>query len=121
MNSLGYYLAEQNKNLQEAVQLIQRSLSASPNNGYYLDSLGWAYYKLGILEEAERCLKLSLDANIPSAVPLEHLGDVYYKQGKADLAKAVWQKALSLSDDPKQREQIKNKLKEESKGKGTKQ
>jgi Flp pilus assembly protein TadD len=121
MNSLGYYLAEQNKNLEEALKLVQRSLEGSPNNGYYLDSLGWVYFKLGILEEAERCLKLSIDANIPSAVPLEHLGDVYHKQGKSDLAKEVWQKALSLSDDPKQREQIKVKLKDEPKVKGNKQ
>jgi TonB family protein len=94
LNNLGYYLAELNENLDEALKLTQRAVDSAPNVLGYRDSLGWVYFKLGRLEEAEQYIGgIAKQANSP--VIDEHLGDVYAKRGKQDLAVAQWQKALN--------------------------
>jgi tetratricopeptide (TPR) repeat protein len=97
LNNLGYFLIERNERLTEALEMIQRAVRANPTNSSYLDSLGWAYFKLGKLDEAERHLTEAARRNNQSATIQEHLGDVYQKRGKSDLARAAWQKALSLT------------------------
>jgi TonB family protein len=94
LNNLGYYLAERNENLDEALKLTQRAVDSAPNVPGFRDSLGWVYFKLGRLEEAEQYIAgIAKQANSP--VIDEHLGDVYAKRGKQDLAVAQWQKALT--------------------------
>jgi tetratricopeptide (TPR) repeat protein len=109
-NNLGYFLAERNEKLNEALTLIQEALKTEPDNSSYLDSLGWVYFKLGKLDLAEENLKKALKSDSASATILEHLGDVYQKQGKTEPAKAAWQKALTLASDPEQINAIKTKL-----------
>ena len=96
LNFLGYLLADHNRKLPEAVDLIRQALAIDPNNGAYLDSLGWAYYRLGRLSDAraqlERAIQLADDPVIH-----EHLGDVYKDMRLNDLAKAQYR--LSLSTD----------------------
>ena len=56
LNYLGYLLAVRGEQLDEAIQLVQRALKEEPDNGAYLDSLGWAYFRRGNLDEAEKYL-----------------------------------------------------------------
>ena len=79
LNNLGYFLVERNENLDEALNLIKQALKIDPTNSSYLDSLGWAYFKLNQLTEAEKYLKIALDFDTSSATLFEHLGDVLSK------------------------------------------
>jgi tetratricopeptide (TPR) repeat protein len=97
LNNLGYFLVERNERLTEALEMIQRAVRANPNNASFLDSLGWAYFKLGKLDEAERNLVEASRRNSSSATIQEHLGDVYQKRGKLEQARAAWQRALAFA------------------------
>lgn len=110
LNNLGYFLVERNVKLDEALEMIKKAIEIEPNNSSYLDSLGWAYFKLGKLDLAEEYLKKALKLDPSSATILEHLGDVYQKQGKNELAKQMWQKALNLASAPEQAENLRVKL-----------
>jgi tetratricopeptide (TPR) repeat protein len=77
LNFLGYLLADDNRNLQEALILIRRALENDPENGAYVDSLGWAYYRLGRLDEARAELERAIRLTDGDPVVHEHLGDVY--------------------------------------------
>lgn len=110
MNNLGYFLLERDVMLEEAFELIQQAVKVDPTNPSFLDSLGWAHYKLGRLDEAERHLKEASRFDSGSSTIQEHLGDVYLKQRKADLAKAAWEKALMLASDGSDVQRLKGKL-----------
>lgn len=111
LNNLGYFLIERNEKLPEALALIQGAVRAEPSNSSYLDSLGWAYFKLGKLEEAERHLTEAAKRDTSSPTIQEHLGDLYERQGKNSLARAAWQKALTLAIEPADTARLTTKLK----------
>lgn len=110
LNNLGYFLVERNVKLEEAVTLIKGALRFDPTNPNYLDSLGWAYFKLENFSEAEKYLLEAAMYDLGSATIQEHLGDVYQKTGKQDQAKAAWQKALNLASEKSTTERLKSKL-----------
>ncbi len=110
LNNLGYFLVERNERLDEALGLIQRAVKAEPTNSSFLDSLGWAYFKLGKLDEAERYLIEATRRDSTSSATQEHLGDVYQRRGKNDQARAAWQRALTLSVTDDDIARIKSKL-----------
>jgi tetratricopeptide (TPR) repeat protein len=110
LNNLGYFLLERNERFEEALKLIQSAVKIDPTNPSYLDSLGWAYFKLGKFDEAEKHLKNAARRSPDSATIMEHLGDVYQKQNKTDLAKTAWQKALNLASGADETNRIKAKL-----------
>ncbi len=91
LNYLGYMLADRNVRLDEARKMISRAVELDPNNGAYLDSLGWVYYRLNLLPEAETQLIRSLERVGKDPTVYDHLGDVYFKQGKIKEAIAQWQ------------------------------
>lgn len=111
LNNLGYFLLERNEKLDEALDLIQQAVRIDPTNPSYLDSLGWAYFKLGKFAEAEKYLKDAAKLDGGSATIQEHLGDVYQKLNKPELAKKAWQKALNLTSDAEEINRLKAKLK----------
>ncbi len=95
LNYLGYMLADQNMKLEEALGYIKRAVDLDPANGAYLDSLGWAYFRLGKYEMAEdNLLKASQKINTDPTV-LDHLGDLYQKTGRLKLAATNWERALN--------------------------
>ena len=95
LNYLGYMLADQNMKLEEALGYIKRAVDLDPANGAYLDSLGWAYFRLGKYDLAEEnLLKASQKINTDPTV-LDHLGDLYQKTGRLKLAAANWERALN--------------------------
>ena len=94
LNYLGYMLADRNVKLDEALTLIQKAVQKDPENGAYLDSLGWAYFRLNRFPEAESNLRKSI-AKVPTDPTVrDHLGDVYYKQGKVKEAVSEWQSSI---------------------------
>ena len=94
LNYLGYMLADQNVKLEEALGYIKRAVDLDPSNGAYLDSLGWAYFRLGKFELAEdNLLKASQKINTDPTVH-DHLGDLYQKTGRLKLAATNWERAL---------------------------
>ena len=96
-NYLGYMWADRNENLEEAGQLIQRALSLSPNNGAYLDSLGWYYYRTGKYDKALLELLRAVENTEPAdATVFDHLADTYLKLKNEQQAALFWQKALLL-------------------------
>ena len=110
LNNLGYFLLDRDDRLQEALDLIQQAVKIDPTNPSYLDSLGWAYFRLGKLTEAEKHLKNALRIDSSSGTIHEHLGDVYQKQGKAELARASWERAAGLFSDSADVTRVKKKL-----------
>jgi len=95
LNYLGYMLADQNMKLEEAFGYIKRAVDLDPANGAYLDSLGWAYFRLGKFELAEdNLLKASQKINTDPTVH-DHLGDLYQKTGRLKLAATHWERALT--------------------------
>ncbi len=95
LNYLGYMLADQNVKLEEALGYIKRAVDLDPTNGAYLDSLGWAYFRLGKYELAEdNLLKASQKINTDPTVH-DHLGDLYQKTGRLKLAATNWDRALA--------------------------
>lgn len=96
LNNLGYFLVERGERLTEALNLIKRAVDVEPGNSSFLDSLGWAYFRLNQFAEAEKHLSEAARRNPNSATIQEHLGDVYEKQGKIEQAKTAWRKALTL-------------------------
>jgi tetratricopeptide (TPR) repeat protein len=95
LNYYGYMLAERGLRLDEAIALIRRALELEPHNGYYLDSLGWAYFKLGQFEQAESYLTRAAERVPHNPTILDHLGDLYLQTGRHQLAATLWEKALA--------------------------
>jgi tetratricopeptide (TPR) repeat protein len=110
LNYLGYMLADRGEKLDESVVLIQRALEIEPDNGSYLDSLGWAYYKSGKLDLAETHLKRAADQLTTNSVVQDHYGDVLLRLGRYEQAIAAWGRALSGDGESIDREAIDRKI-----------
>jgi len=93
-NYLGYMLADRGVRLEESVKYIQKALKLDPNNGAYLDSLGWAYYKMDRFDLAEPHLEKAARLMSDDPTILEHLGHLYLRMGKDSLAEQEWERAL---------------------------
>lgn len=120
LNYLGYMWAEQGVNLERAHEMLTRAVGQEPNNGAYVDSLGWVYFRLGNLDLAEKYLTDARRLAPRDATVAEHLGDVLAKRG--DMARALqeYRTALSLDPQSKDVEKIRSKIAElEQKGPGT--
>ncbi len=96
LNYLGYMLADRGVKLDEALTLVKKAVDLDPTNGAYLDSLGWAYFKLGKYDQAEDSLNKASHLQRMGSDPTvqEHLGDLYQKTGRLKLAAAHWQRAI---------------------------
>ncbi len=99
LNYLGYMLAERGDRLTESVDLIKRALEVEPDNGSYLDSLGWAYFKDGQLGPAEEHLKRAADQLQTNSVVQDHYGDVLFRLGRYQEAIDAWSRALAGDGD----------------------
>ena len=93
MNDLGYLLADENRHLQRALRMVRFAVANEPENEAYLDSLGWALFRLQEYDEAAKFLRQAASGEEPDGIILEHLGDVYDKMDQSDKAKAAWQRA----------------------------
>ncbi len=98
-NFLGYTYADRNVRLEDALQLIQKALTMDPDDGNILDSMGWAYYRMGKIDDAVEFLEKAAIQEENHPVILEHLGDALYLQGKMDDAIRCWKKALEFGPE----------------------
>ena len=110
LNYLGYMLAERGERLDESVDYIKRALAIDPDNGSYLDSIGWAYYKDGKLDLALEHLKRAADMLTTNSVVQDHYADVLFRLGRFGDAIAAWNKALSGDLDSIDRGDIDKKI-----------
>jgi tetratricopeptide (TPR) repeat protein len=94
LNYFGYMLADRGVRLDEALGYIKKAVELEPANGAYLDSLGWAYFKLGKYDLAEENLNKAIQHTPNDPTVQDHLGDVYQKTGRLRLAAAHWERAL---------------------------
>jgi tetratricopeptide (TPR) repeat protein len=99
LNYLGYMNADRNVRVAEALDMIQKALAIDPGNGAYLDSMGWALYRLNRLEAAEESVRKALASQGANAVVLDHLGDILRDRGRVAEALGTWQKALDGEDE----------------------
>ena len=99
-NYLGYMWADHNMHLDEAEETIKRALEIEPNNGSYLDSLGWVEFRKGKFDQALADLvRAAKNIDREDPIVFEHIGDTYLKLNRVPEALESWQKALKL--DPK--------------------
>jgi tetratricopeptide (TPR) repeat protein len=111
LNYLGYMFAERGENLDEARKLIEKAVALEPDNGAYVDSLGWVYYRLGRFEQARATLERATRLETADGTVLEHLGDVYGAMGQRDRAGEAYRRAIALqTSDPAKAEAVRRKL-----------
>ncbi len=104
-------LAERGERLDESVGYLKRALELEPDNGSFLDSLGWAYYKSDKLTLAADNLQRAADQLKANSVIQDHYGDVLFKLSRYDEAIAAWTRALTGDNDTIDRPAIDKKIK----------
>jgi tetratricopeptide (TPR) repeat protein len=100
LNYLGYSWIDQGVHLDEGMDMIKRAVVARPDDGYIVDSLGWAYYRLGNYEEATKQLEHAIDLKPEDPTINDHLGDAYWRVGRTLEATFQWAHARDLKPDP---------------------
>lgn len=117
LNDLGYMLADRGVRLPEALEMVKKAVELSPQEGAYLDSLGWVYFKLGQYGPAEENLRKAIDRTSNDASIHDHLAEVYEKTGRLKLAVAQWERtmteyahSLPADADPADVAKVKRKL-----------
>jgi len=111
LNYLGYSWVDQNMHIEKAMQLIRRAVDKRPQDGYFVDSLGWAYYRQDEFQKAVKHLEHAVELKPDDPVINDHLGDAYWQVGRNLEAKYQWQYALDLDPEPDDRKTILDKLK----------
>jgi tetratricopeptide (TPR) repeat protein len=110
MNYLAYTWVEQGVKLKEALAMLARAVELRPEDGFIIDSLGWAYYRMGDYRTAIKYLEQAIQLEPSEATVNDHLGDAYWRVGRRLEAKYQWQHALTLkpekSEEPKIRQKI---------------
>lgn len=110
LNYLGYSWVDQGVHLDEALEMIERAIEWDPSDGYVVDSLGWAYYRLGRLDEAVQTLEQAVQLQPNSAEVNDHLGDAYWRSGRKLEARFQWRIAQDVDKDGKISEAAAKKL-----------
>jgi tetratricopeptide (TPR) repeat protein len=110
LNYLGYSWVDQSLNLKEAMDLIRRAVQLRPNDGYFVDSLGWAYYRQKDFDQAVKQLERAVELKPDDPVINDHLGDAYWHVGRQLEAKFQWKQALDLKPEAEEEAKIKKKL-----------
>lgn len=111
LNFLGYSWIDRNEHLAEALGMVQKAVAARPQSGAMLDSLGWAYYRLGDYKSAVEKLEAAVELEPGDPDVNGHLGDAYWKLGRTTEARFQWRRVLTLEPDDKQKADAEAKLK----------
>lgn len=110
LNYLGYAWISRGEHVKEAMDMIQKAVQQQPDNGAYVDSLGWAHYQLGDYKEAVEKLERAAELEAGDAEINDHLGDAYWKVGRKDEARFKWRAVLSLQPDAEVKTRAETKL-----------
>jgi Flp pilus assembly protein TadD len=112
LNYLGYSWIDRGLNLDEGLLMIRKAVELRPKDGYIVDSLGWAFYKLGRYEEAAKELERAIELRPEDPVINDHLGDAYWRVGRQLEARFQWIHARDLKPEPEDLVKIEAKLKD---------
>ncbi len=110
LNYLGYSWVDMGINIEEAFKLLKRAVELQPHDGMIIDSLGWAYYRLGRYEDAVRELERAVELKPGDPVINDHLGDAYWRVGRRLEARFQWQHARDSNPEPEDLAKIQRKL-----------
>lgn len=110
LNYLGYSWIDQGINLDEGMKMIKRAVDQRPDDGYIVDSLGWAYYRIGNYDEAVKNLERAIDLKPEDPTINDHLGDAYWRVGRKLEAKFQWAHARDLKPEPEELPKIQAKI-----------
>jgi len=110
LNYLGYSWIDQGINLDEGMKLIKRAVEQRPDDGYIVDSLGWAYFRTGNYEDAVKNLERAIDLKPEDPTINDHLGDAYWRVGRTLEAKFQWAHARDLKPEPEDLPRIEAKI-----------
>nr|WP_244425143.1 tetratricopeptide repeat protein [Pseudaminobacter salicylatoxidans] len=100
LNYLGYSWVDMDLNLEEGLAMIRKAVDLRPSDGYIVDSLGWAYYKLGRFDEAVTELERAVSLKPDDPVLNDHLGDAYWRAGRKLEATFQWNHARDMKPEP---------------------
>ena len=100
LNYLGYSWVDMNTNLEEGLEMIKKAVELRPSDGYIVDSLGWAYYRLGRYDDAVRELERAVSLKPDDPVLNDHLGDAYWRVGRKLEATFQWSHARDMKPEP---------------------
>ncbi|MEQ1866166.1 MAG: tetratricopeptide repeat protein [Micropepsaceae bacterium] len=110
MNYLAYTWVEQNVNMAQALAMLKKAVELKPEDGFIIDSLGWAYYRMGDFQSAITQLEQAILLEPGEATINDHLGDAYWRVGRKIEAKFQWQHALTLKPEKTDEAKIRNKI-----------
>ncbi len=110
LNYLGYGLVDRGEKLEEALGLIEKAVAADPEKGYIIDSLAWAYFRLGRYQDALVPMERASLLEPVDPIVTDHLGDVYWMVGRKLEAQFQWRRALSFNPTEKDATRIRRKL-----------
>ncbi|MBR0795607.1 tetratricopeptide repeat protein [Bradyrhizobium jicamae] len=110
LNYLGYSWIDQGVNLDEGMKMIKRAVDQRPDDGYIVDSLGWAYFRIGNYDEAVKNLERAIDLKPEDPTINDHLGDAYWRVGRTLEAKFQWAHARDLKPEPEELPKIEAKI-----------
>ncbi len=111
LNYLGYSWIDQNRNLKQGLAMIEKAVAAKPDDGYIVDSLGWAHYRLGNYREAVRHLERAVELRPEDPTLNDHLGDAFWRVGREREARFQWEQALTLKPEVDEIGKIQLKIK----------
>jgi len=111
LNYLGYSLIDRDMKLEEALEMVRRAAELRPKDGAIVDSLGWAYYKIGHYEEAIAALEEAVRLRPEDPTINDHLGDAYWQVGRKFEAVFQWKHAIAGAPEPEELAKIETKLK----------
>lgn len=112
LNYLGYSWVDQNQRLMEGLKLIKKAVALKPDDGYIVDSLGWAYYRLGNMPLAVKYLERAVELKPEDPILNDHLGDALWRSGRLTEARYQWGLALTFNPEPEEIVKIRRKLRE---------
>ena len=110
LNYLGYSWVDMDRNLEEGLKMIETAVSLRPRDGYIVDSLGWAFYRLGRYGDAVRELERAVELRPADPTINDHLGDALWRDGRKLEAIYQWGRALTLDAEPDQEQIIRDKI-----------
>ena len=110
LNYLGYGMVDRGENLDEALGMIQKAVAADPEQGYIIDSLAWAYFKLGRYADALKPMEKASLLEPVDPIVTDHLGDVYWMNDRKLEARFQWRRALSFEPTETDKTRIQRKL-----------